>query len=100
MATTKAATAARSRRAALKRNMADMSQEEALAIVRGEGTAAEEDIAQGMPIAQLLQAVPDVGKETAHEELAKRRISAIAPTYGLTAERRRELANAIRNQED
>lgn len=96
MAGTKAATEARSRRAALKRQMADMDQEQALAIVRGEGPEEQEDVAASMPIAQLLQAVPDVGPMTAHEVLAQRRINAVSPTYGLTLERRTELANAIR----
>lgn len=87
-------TEVRSRRAALKRAI-KAGDADGLEVLAGRAPEWEE-VAADMPVGALLAALPGVGPATVDQLLAERSIPAGTRMFGLTGERRAELADAIK----
>lgn len=88
-------TEVRSRRAALKRGIREGSID-AIEIIAGSATTSLRETAADMPLVSLLLAIPGIGDKTVQALLQAREIPAEARLWALTDERRRELADAVR----
>lgn len=86
-------TEVRSRRAALKRAIRE-GKASGLTVLAGKSKRWEE-VASDMPLEGLLLSIPGVGPTTVDELLDTRGIPADVRIYGLTLERRQELAKAL-----